>query len=124
MAISTVFYSLALAENDSWLERKSGHGGKTMLANSGNAMFSVRVAAAADAVERHAAQELAHYLSQVAGATFQFAESDSMPTEPALIVGQHPATAVLVPGLSDEPLGDDGFLIRGQSRRLGLSHQF
>lgn len=81
-----------------------------MLANNGRAMYHVYVDPNADAIERHAAEELVQYLTKVTGAKFALSTEDSK--GPTLVVGNHDLTKRLMPDLAEQQLGDDGFVIR------------
>ncbi|MEF3313052.1 DUF4838 domain-containing protein [Paenibacillus sp. GYB004] len=112
VAASFLFYSLALAEGNAWLNKTNGNG-KKVLAHNGNVMYSVYVSESADAIVKHAAQELADYLTQVSGAPFDLTISDGTPIGPAFLVGQHPAAdSFALQGNHAEPLGEDGFIIQ------------
>lgn len=106
-----VLSSFAFANTDSKSDNDNKTTGqKVMLANNGRAMYHVYVDPNADAIERHAAEELVQYLTKVTGAKFALSTEDSK--GPTLVVGNHDLTKRLMPDLAEQQLGDDGFVIR------------
>lgn len=88
-----------------------GTGKQIMLANNGNAKYGIFVHTSATEMERHAAQELETYLTQVTGAPFSLTEGLSPPNNRMIVIGRNALTESLVPELTDSSLGEDGFVI-------------
>ncbi|MFC3772325.1 DUF4838 domain-containing protein [Paenibacillus sp. GCM10012303] len=96
----------------------TGQGNQMMLASNGKGKYGVFVSSNADAIERHAAQELVNYLTQVTGAPFQLSEGTTPPAGPLFVVGRNALTENLVPELAGDSLGEDGFVIRAAQRYI------
>ncbi|BBH22471.1 hypothetical protein Back11_38160 [Paenibacillus baekrokdamisoli] len=106
MLVFTIFPGFTSAENNLIV------GNNVILANNGSAMYKVFVHSDADSMEQHAAEELVDYLTQVTGAPFQLTVDTAPPNDPVVLVGRNALTESLVPELTGNTLGDDGFIIR------------
>lgn len=84
------------------------------LAANGVAAYKIYVGSNQDVIELYAAQELAKYLGQISGASFEPLAQEANPTAAGslLIVGRNNATGKLSPDIPYDKLGDDGFVIR------------
>lgn len=98
---------------------KLGAWKKVMLANNGQAKYTIYIASEADAMERGAAEELASYLEDVTGAPFQL--SSTVPSGRAIVVGRGAWTDTLIPDLEQQQLGEDGFVIRDVGQQLVIT---
>ncbi|MBP1991710.1 DUF4838 domain-containing protein [Paenibacillus eucommiae] len=99
-----------------------GEGGSAVrLANDGQALYKVFVHSDANIMEKHAAEELVNYLNEVTGATFQLTESANPPSGPVVLVGRNTLTDSLVPELTDESLGEDGFVIQKEQQYIVIA---
>lgn len=116
--VFAVFQSFAFAENEN---NDSGNGQSVMLANNGNAMYRVFVHSSANSMETHAAEELVDYLTQVTGASFQLSTGSAPPNGPTVLVGRNELTESLVPELSGNTLGEDGFVIRKSQQYIVIA---
>ncbi|AZQ53085.1 DUF4838 domain-containing protein [Burkholderia cenocepacia] len=88
--------------------RVSASASSALLAQDGVARYRVR-AGAADAVTRHAADEIADYLSRISGASFAVSDDDE-DRAPAIVVGgEHAAQRCGAANAAE--LGSDGFVI-------------
>lgn len=119
--IIVVLYSLSFAKGATMSEGNNEGNKKIMLANNGNAMYRIYMSSDADAVQQYAAQELADYLGQVAGTSFELVMGDNSPNGHVLAVGRNSLTETLVPELSSDELGDDGFIIRPVNRYVVIA---
>ncbi|AWV05329.1 DUF4838 domain-containing protein [Burkholderia sp. JP2-270] len=81
---------------------------RVLLARNGVARYLVR-AGATDAVTRHAADEIADYLSRISGASFAVSD-DGHDRTPAIVVGGEHA-AERCRSAHATPLGSDGFVV-------------
>ncbi len=91
-----------------------GHSGgrRLLLARAGRTTYTVYVGADEGPVVRHAAREIAEYLSAITGASFPLVESSEAPSSTDLIVvGRHNPVAAAV-DLPLAELSDDGFCLR------------
>ena len=84
------------------------------LADNGDAAYRIYIGSAQDAIEFHAAEELAKHLGQISGASFEpFAHDANPAAGPLLVIGRDNAlTSQLCPDIPYDKLGDDGFVIR------------
>ncbi|WP_176706149.1 DUF4838 domain-containing protein [Paenibacillus hemerocallicola] len=98
-----------------------GKGKQVMLANNGNAKYGIFVRSDATEMDKHAAQELTTYLTQVTGAAFQIFEGTTPPGGPMIVVGRSALTESLVPELTGQSLGEDGFVIAAAQRYLMIA---
>lgn len=122
LAISAVFSSITAVKGGSTLPDSGDNDEATVtLANYGQAKYKVYVHTAADAIERHSAQELADYLGQVSGASFELVAGVSPPNGHTIAVGRNALTESLVPELSTGQLGDDGFVLRAINRYIVIA---
>lgn len=122
--VSMVFQSFVFAEASYDNGSSEGHNvqsKKVMLANDGNAMYQVFVHQNADAMERQSALELAQMLQEVTGAPFQFSEGQEPPNGHVIVVGRNAMSEGLVPELTNDVLGEDGFVIRNTSRYIVIA---
>ena len=92
-----------------------------VLAESGKTGYTIAVSSDATTPERHAAAELASFLSQVSGVSFAVATRDSRPDTPTLVVGPGAAAKALVPDLDPEALKPDGILIKSVGQHIVLA---
>ncbi|MFM0737931.1 DUF4838 domain-containing protein [Paraburkholderia xenovorans] len=90
------------------------------LADHGVARYTIR-AGATDAVTRHAADELADYLSRISTAQFSVSDDDGFGGRPAIVVGGGQDAVQHCAGNRDAALGDDGFVICQSSGNLIIS---
>lgn len=98
---------------------KRGTWKQAMLANNGHANYTIYIASDADAMERHAAEELAAYLQNVTGAPFQL--SSNQPSGHAIVVGRSALAEALIPDLEQHQLGEEGFVIRDVGQHLVIT---
>jgi len=90
------------------------------IASNGRASASIVVSGDASLSERHAADELAHYLGQVTGAEFTVGQGAESVTGPRLLVG--PGAARLAdPQFTVEGPGEEGLVIRTVGQDLILA---
>lgn len=82
-----------------------------VLAAHGEPACTIVVAATADPAERHAADELARFLGEIAGARFPVAAPAEAGTGPRLLVGRDAAAALVAP-TELQALGGEGYLVR------------
>ena len=89
------------------------------LAENGTARVSIVIDKSASAPQRHAAAELASFLRQVTGGTFEI-RHDIIPGKGSILVG--PAAGKLAdPNFSTEGLGEEGIIIRTVGDNLILA---
>lgn len=91
------------------------------LATDGATAYRVVVDPEATAPEKHAAQELAKFLTEVTGAEFPVAEATSAGFEPALIVGPGRAARAVAPDLDLDNLRPDGYVLETRAPHLILA---
>jgi len=97
------------------------NGNNVILANNGSAMYGVFVSSGAGVMESHAAEELVDYLSQVSNATFQLSTGSAPLNGSMILVGRNASTESLVPELTGNTLGEDGFVIRYVSGNIVIA---
>ena len=96
--------------------------GEITLASGGKATCQIVVAADASAAETHAAAELAKFLGQVTGATFDVVSPDKAGAGPKIAVGPGAAKAV-APEVELKDMGNDGIVMKSVGANLVLSGQ-
>ena len=89
-----------------------------VLADNGRTAYRVGVSAKASVAERHAAEELASFLTRITGATFALVPLDTRPASPMLIVGSGPAARSLLPDLDPASLTPDGIVIQSVGENI------
>lgn len=87
-------------------------GGQTKVAQHGKALTAVYVAADASPAERHAADELAHWLGEMARVTIPVQTTAETLPENAIVVGRGAAAKSLAPDLAWNVLGDEEAIVR------------
>ena len=95
------------------------HGAPLIIAENGEAKAVIVVAGDATEPERHAAAELAEFLRQITGATFEISTSPTAGGS-RLLVGPG-AAKLAVPDFSTDGLGTDGIVIRSVGNNLILA---
>jgi hypothetical protein len=90
-----------------------------VLAGKGKAQAKIVVASQAPEAEQHAAAELAHFLNQITGASYEVT-FQAPPDQAGLFVGKQ-AARFASDEISTRGLGKDGFLIRSLERGLVLT---
>jgi hypothetical protein len=95
---------------------------RLVLADDGQTEYVVLVHPEATAPEKHAAEELARILGQIAGATFPVREMDDPAQFPAsaLLVGTAAARDLIGPE-EIAGLGNEGYIVRTQGSRLAIA---
>jgi len=96
-------------------------GTNTILADNGQTSYKVQIDEGASSMEKHAAEELVDYLTEVTGASFLLTESSNPSSQPVIIVGRNALTESLVPELTDGSLGEDGFVIRKVQQNIVIA---
>ncbi len=92
--------------------------GEFEFASQGKARCTIVVASTADEAERHAADELAHFLSEISGARFELrAQPDS---GPRILVGREAVGALIRPE-EYATLGDEGYIVRSAGALLAIA---
>jgi len=92
-----------------------------VLSLAGKAEYRVVVSAKASPSEKHGAQELARFLGEMSGGTFEVVPEPSKLPRKAILVGRGRLVDSLVPASAFDGLGDDGFLIRAVGDTLILA---
>jgi hypothetical protein len=104
----------------------SASAGDLQLAVNGKTSYSIVIAGAAadpknaDDPERHAAEELAHFLSEISGAKFEVKPMAKATVGQRLLVGRE-AAGSLINASELAPLGNEGFLIRARGSELAIA---
>lgn len=102
-------------------------GGEPMIrfARAGRTRYRIYLGAGEDAVVRHAAHELATYLTSITSATFPVIEAERPPSRDHLIVVGPNNPIARRADIDDDALADDGFALRavgGQSVVIAAGH--
>lgn len=97
----------------------AGAQGQTLVAERGKAHTVVVVSPSAAPAERYAAEEVAHWLGEITGATIPLQIADVAP-ENAIVVGQGPLARSLAPDLHWDRLGVDEAIARTVGQRTLL----
>lgn len=92
-----------------------------VLAENGVTEYRVVVAESASLSEKHAAEELAHFLGEIAGSSFPIVQPEEARSCPQMAVGPDAAIACGLEPEELEDLGDDGILIRTEGSNLILT---
>lgn len=92
-----------------------------LLASRGEARCVIVRQPGATATERYAAEELARWLGQLTGATFEVRETADAPAGNAILVGPGPAAEKAFPEVSWKALGGEEAVLRCRGNRLLLA---
>jgi hypothetical protein len=93
-----------------------------LLADGGHTAYTVVVRSGATAPERHAAEELAHFLHEITGATFPVQEVEDPSRAPAMSVRVGPGAAEgIVAPAEVARLGQEGYVLRTQGPTLAIA---
>ena len=88
------------------------------LTADGKTNYRIVLPAEPTSTERIAADELAKYLKQISGATFEVVDDGSPETDAEIVVGFGRRTDALLPDFDVDELGHDGFIIKTVGTRL------
>lgn len=91
----------------------AAQGDRVRLADKGDTAYRVYCGAGEDTIVRHAADELASYLSAISSATFPVVVDETPPTSPyLLVVGRNNPLTARLDDIDYAGLGEDGFALR------------
>ncbi|MBK7645003.1 MAG: hypothetical protein IPJ19_18485 [Planctomycetes bacterium] len=90
-----------------------------VIAAQGKALCSIAVAEQADPAERHAAEELAHFLGEISGARFELVTPDR--AGPASILVGRAAVLARITPQELSALGDEGYLVRTSAAAIAIA---
>ena len=95
-------------------------GGELVLAAKGEERCTIVVAPGADPAERHAADELAHFLSEISGAKFDVKSPADAGAGPRILVGREASAEAIRAGELTE-LGTEGYLVRASGSTVAIA---
>jgi hypothetical protein len=101
-------------------------GGVLQLADKGRALCTIVVGAStldpahADDPERHAAEELAHFLGEISGARFEIKPPAAAGSGPRILVGREASKSMIHPS-ELAALGSEGYLVRAKGTGIAIS---
>src|SRR5689334_2952083 len=91
------------------------------LTAAGRTAYTIVLHRKATPPERHAAQELARFLTEISGATFPVREIDAAPAapEPSIRIGVDAASGIVAPSELSR-LGQEGYILRTKGPNLAI----
>lgn len=98
-----------------------GRASELVLARNGKTAYVIITQPGRTEAEQHAADELAHFLARMTGATFCVHQDNGVLSEKAILIGPGPAASRCFPDVNLATLGPEEFIIRFRDQRLLLA---
>lgn len=100
---------------------QASSGSNLILTRSGEAEYTIVLAADASMSERHGAEELETFLEQMSGSDIKIQNESTRVPEKAILVGRGTTVDSLIGRQEFKGLGDDGFIIKAVGEKLILA---